>query len=144
MSPKQPEQGFYVDVNQEDLRGASPGVLQFLHDLKDKKTKKTSRQDKQKTKTGLKTQQEASELIRLLAQTVQKLADQNAFQSIINNEAFCSLVAAVDVLRGQHPGNLDTSLPIGPPPKRLKQEEQARGRPRHITRRGAGGGTGEK
>ncbi|KAH8754996.1 hypothetical protein F5883DRAFT_620661 [Diaporthe sp. PMI_573] len=42
MSPKQPEQGFYVEVNQEDLR-------------------------------------------------------------------------AVDVLRGQHPGNLDTSLPIGPP-----------------------------
>lgn len=115
MSSEQPEQYFYIEVNQEDLTGAPPGVLQFLRDLKDKKSKTIGRQDKQKTGTGLETQQESSELIRLLAQTLQKLADQNAFQSIIDNEAFCSLVTAVDVLRGQQLGDLDTSLPIGHP-----------------------------
>lgn len=87
--------------------------MQFLYDLKERKTKKTCRPVQCDTETGLKTQQEASALVALFAETVRKLAKHNELQSVINDELFCSTVVAIDGLRDQQSGALDESIETG-------------------------------
>lgn len=118
MSSELPEGGLYVEVNKEDLAGAPPGVSEFLLNLH-RKRDRIGCQDRRKTETGLKTQQEQlGELIKSLTNTISKSIEQHLVRSTNSDESISwsdtlskinAFVAVVNALGARQIGDL------GPP-----------------------------
>ncbi|KAJ0100748.1 hypothetical protein J7T55_004259 [Diaporthe amygdali] len=79
------ERGVYVD--EEDLTDAPPEVLQFFLSLKDRKSNETGRQSRRWTEAGCRTQQEElSELIRSLTETIEESAGQDPSRELCDDD----------------------------------------------------------
>lgn len=82
MTPPQTfSSGFYVEVYDEDLAGAPPGVLEFLSSLKNNRNKASHRND-QKTKEKFEAApKQLGELVKLLTQRIERSIEQYGFRS---------------------------------------------------------------
>ena len=118
MSSELPEKGLYVEVNKKDLTNVSLGVSEFLFNLH-KKRDRIDCQDKRKTKTKLKMQQEQlNELIKFLTNTISKSIEQHLVRSTNSDESISwsdtlskinTFVTVVNALKARQNGDL------GPP-----------------------------
>jgi hypothetical protein len=122
MSSKLAERGVYVD--EEDLTDAPPEVLQFFLSLKNKKSNETGRQSRRRTEAGCRTQQEElSELIRSLTETIKESAGQDpsrvtAYPGALSSPTVVSKIDAFIAVVNALNADLGTSLSVG----QLRQE----------------------